>query len=319
MTRRLGTRFSVAESTVATSQPALRLSRFAARTLTVGAAVLLTIGLCHAQSQVLTLAKSSPAKLVADTIENELKHANENSKFMYKDRRQTLHTITTKEMAETTDGTVARLIAWNDQPPTPEQRAEDNAKLQNLLSDPAAMKKKRKSQDEDSARVEKMFREIPKAFLFEFAGTEPGKNGHEWVKLNFKPNPNYDPPSREMSVYAAMEGSMWIDEKEERLARMEAALFRDVAFGWGILGHLDKGGHFTIEQSDLGDGRWEATDMNIQFTGKALLFKTINMHQIEKLSDFRRIPDNTNLAQGIELLKRNGTSVAENATSPAQR
>jgi hypothetical protein len=60
--------------------------------------------------------------------------------------------------------------------------------------------------------------------------------------------------------------------------------------------------------------------MNIQFTGKALLFKTINMHQIEKLSDFRRIPENTTLAQGIELLKKNGTAVAENATkSSAQR
>jgi hypothetical protein len=312
----MGTRFSQSESTAARLQAA-GMSAVAARTLAICAAVLLTVGLCHAQSQVLTLAKSNPAKLVADTIENELKHANDNSKFMYKDRRQTLHVITTKEMVETTDGTVARLIAWNDQPPTAEQRAEDDAKLQNLLSDPAAMKKKRKSQDEDADRVQKMFREIPKAFIFEFAGTEPGKNGNELIKLNFKPNPKYDPPSREMTVYGAMQGSMWIDVKEERLARMEASLFRDVAFGWGILGHLDKGGHFNIEQTDLGDGRWEATDMNIQFTGKALLFKTINMHQIEKLSDFRRIPENTNLAKGIELLKRNGTSVAENATGHA--
>jgi hypothetical protein len=312
----MATRFSQSESTAAKLQAA-GMSAVAARTLAICAAVLLTVAFCHAQSQVLTLAKSNPAKLVADTIENELKHANDNSKFMYRDRRQTLHMITTKEMVETTDGTVARLIAWNDQPPTAEQRAEDDAKLQNLLSDPAAMKKKRKSQDEDADRVQKMFREIPKAFIFEFAGTEPGKNGNELIKLNFKPNPKYDPPSREMTVYGAMQGSMWIDVKEERLARMEASLFRDVAFGWGILGHLDKGGHFNIEQTDLGDGRWEATDMNIQFTGKALLFKTINMHQIEKLSDFRRIPENTNLAKGIELLKRNGTSVAENATGHA--
>jgi hypothetical protein len=284
-------------------------------------AIISSATFCAAQSQVLALAKSDPSKLVADTIENELKHANDNTKYMYKDRRQTLHQTTTKEMVETTDGTVARLVAWNDKPLTEEQRAQDDAKLQNLLNDPAAMKKKRKEQDEDSSRVQRMFREIPKAFIFEFAGTEPGKNGNPWIKLNFKPKPNYDPPSREMSVYAAMQGSMWIDEQEQRLARMEASLFRDVTFGWGILGHLDKGGHFNIEQSDLGNGRWEATTMNIQFTGKALLFKSINLHQIETLSDFRRVPENTNLAQGIQLLKKNGTSVAENehAASPAQR
>jgi hypothetical protein len=287
----------------------------------VTAAVVLLFALCsQAQNPVLTLAKSQPSKLVSDTIENELKHNNERSKFMYKDRRQTLHQTATKEMVETTDGTVARLIAWNDQPPTAEQRAQDDEKLQNLLNDPDAMKKKRKEQDDDSNRVERMFREIPKAFVFEFVDEEPGRNGNPMVKLAFKPNPNYDPPSREMSVYAAMTGNMWIDEKEQRLARMDASLFRDVSFGWGILGHLDKGGHFNIEQSDLGDGRWEATDMNIQFTGKALLFKSINLHQIEKLSDFRRIPDNTTLAQGIELLKKNGTTVAENGSShPAQK
>ena len=286
--------------------------------LGIAAALVLTAACAQAQ-QALALAKSDPAKLVHDTIENELKHADEPSKYMYKDRRQTPHVTTTKEMVETTDGTVACLIAFNDQPPTPEQRAQDDAKLQNLLKDPDAMKKKRKEQDDDGNRVRKMFREIPKAFIFEFAGTEPGKNGNEEVRLNFKPNPNYDPPSREMSVYAAMQGSMWIDVKEERLAKMEATLFRDVSFGWGILGHLDKGGHFNIEQTDLGDGRWEATNMNIQFTGKALLFKTINLHQIETLSDFRRIPENTTLAQGIELLKKNGTSLAENTAHPAQK
>ena len=286
----------------------------------VAAMLLFTSGVCvAAQSHSLELAKSDPAKLVHDTIENELKHADEPTKYMYKDRRQTPRLTTTKEMVETTDGTVARLIATNDQPPTPEQRAEDDAKLQNLLNDPSAMKKKRKSQDEDSDRVKKMFREIPKAFVFEYAGSEPTPNGSELIKLNFKPKPGYDPPSREMTVYTAMEGSIWIDANEERMARMEASLFRDVNFGWGILGHLDKGGHFNVEQSNLGDGRWEATNMNIQFTGKALLFKSINLKQVETLSDFRRIPDNTTLAQGIELLKKNGTSVAENSVRSGQK
>jgi hypothetical protein len=281
--------------------------------------LLVATTLYAAQTQAVALARSEPAKLVSEAIENELKHADDPTKYMYKDRRQTPHVTTTKEMVETEQGTVARLIAFNDQPPTPEQRADDEAKLQKLLSDPDAMNKKRKEQDEDAARVRRMFREIPKAFLFEFAGTEPGKNGNEVIKLNFKPNPNYDPPSREMSVYAAMQGSMWIDAKELRLAKMEAALFRDVSFGWGILGHLDKGGHFNIEQSDLGNGRWEATNMNIQFTGKALLFKTINLHQIETLSDFRRIPDSTTLAQGVELLRKNPTSVADNSAHASQR
>src|SRR5690348_9720643 len=77
------------------------------------ASALFVVAVCQAQGDVVALAKSDPAKLVSNTIENELKHANEPTKYMYKDRRQTLHVITTKEMVETTDGTVARLIAFN--------------------------------------------------------------------------------------------------------------------------------------------------------------------------------------------------------------
>jgi hypothetical protein len=87
---------------------------------------------------------------------------------------------------------------------------------------------------------------------------------------------------------------------------------RDVSFGWGILGHLDKGGHFFVAQSKIGPDRWEATEMNIQFTGKALLFKTINLRQVETLSDFRRVPDNLSLAQGIDILNKTNDVMAEN-------
>ncbi len=105
---------------------------------------------------------------------------------------------------------------------------------------------------------------------------------------------------------------MWVDATSERLARIEATLFRDVSFGWGILGHLDKGGHFIVEQSKVGPDRWEATGMNIQFTGRALLFKTINLRQLEKLSEFHRIPDQLTLAQGINMLNQTTSQLAEN-------
>jgi len=251
-------------------------------------------------------------ELVRRVVENELKHTEDHSHYMYKDWRQTPALTTTKEMIETNDGTIARLIAVNDGPVPPEQRAEDDAKLDNLVKDPEAMRKKHKAQDSDAERVERMFREIPKAFLFEYEGTERAANGDEVVRLSCKPNPDYKPPSREMSVYAAMQGHMWVDTVQNRLVRIDASLFRDVNFGWGILGHLDKGGHFMIEQTEVGPGRWEATTMNIQFTGKMLLFKTINLRQVEKLSDWRRVPDDLTVAQAVQMLRKNETSVAQN-------
>jgi hypothetical protein len=255
-----------------------------------------------------------PQELVRRTVDNEIKAGNvDDIHYMFKDRRQTPDGSKTKMMIETTQGTVAYLIAVNDKPVTPEQRQQENQRLQNLLSNPDEQNRKKKEQQTDNDRVTKMFRQLPNAFNYQYDGTIPGSNGHTWVQLKFQPNPNYDPPSRESSVFKAMSGIMVIDPQVERLAKIEATLFRDVNFGWGILGHLDKGGHFFVQQTNVGDSRWEPTYMNIQFTGKALLFKTINLRQIESTSDYTRVPDNLTLAQGVDMLKKRADSVvAEN-------
>ncbi len=255
-----------------------------------------------------------PQELVRRTVDNELKSGNdEHTRYMFKDRRQTPSGSKTKMMIETQQGTVAYLIALDDKPLTPEQRQQENQRLQNLMSNPEEQNRKKKAQQADSDRVQKMFRELPKAFIYKYDALVPGKNGEEWVQLTFQPDANYNPPSRELSVFKAMSGTMVIDPKTERLAKISATLFRDVTFGWGILGHLDKGGHFIVEQSNVGDSRWEPTYMNIQFTGKALLFKTIDLRQIESTSDYVRVPDNLSLAQGVDMLKKRVESVvAEN-------
>ncbi|HEU5451580.1 MAG TPA: hypothetical protein VFU76_06325, partial [Terriglobales bacterium] len=121
--------------------------------------------------------------------------------------------------------------------------------------------------------------------------------------LTFKPNPNWDPPSRETMVYRGMEGTMQINLPGKRLVKIEARLFKDVTFGWGILGHLDQGGQFIVEQSQVMDHDWETTHMVLNFTGKALLFKTIRIQQDERSSDFRPVPEMT-AKQAIEDLNK---------------
>ncbi|HYG99127.1 MAG TPA: hypothetical protein VD837_08345 [Terriglobales bacterium] len=247
----------------------------------------------------------APRELVRRTIDNELKAAQRDSTpYMYKNRRQTPSGSKTKLMIETKDGTVAYLVAVNDQPLTPEQRAGEQQRLQALLSNPEERERKRKEQQQDGDRVLRLMRELPNAFLYEYDGVVPGTNGHQWVRLKFTPDPKFRPPSRETSVLKAMNGELVIDPSVERLVKIEATLFKDVSFGWGILGHLDRGGHFFVEQTNIGDGRWMPTYMNLQFTGKVLFFKTVNLRQIETASEFVRVPSNMTMAQGVEFLKK---------------
>jgi hypothetical protein len=131
--------------------------------------------------------------------------------------------------------------------------------------------------------------------------------------FRFEPNPNFQPDSHEAAVFKSMSGQMWISAQEKRLVRIEGTLFKEVNFGWGILGHLDKGGHFTVAQGRIGPGRWEVTEMDVQFTGRALLFKNISTREYEKYSGFRLVGQSLSLAQGIDLLNRGNALGAQMA------
>lgn len=99
-----------------------------------------------------------------------------------------------------------------------------------------------------------------------------------------------------------MAGTMWVDSKVDRLVSVDAQLVRDVEFGWGILGRLYRGGTFQFEQKDVGSGRWAITTLAMHFTGEILLFKTIDIDSVRKVTDFRRLPDTLTLDQGLALL-----------------
>jgi hypothetical protein len=259
----------------------------------------------------------APADLVRHTVENELKQSANGSKFMFCDMKETVHGSQTKLMVETRDAMAGLLIAVNGKPIGPKMREAEVSRLERMAQDPQALQRKRKQEKEDEARVNRIVKAMPDAFIYEPDGTELGapgigKPGDELLRLKFRPNPRYDPPSRTEQVLAGMQGYILIDANRNRIAKIDGTLFKDVSFGWGILGHLDKGGHFLVEQADVGDGHWEISHMSLDFTGKILLFKSLKIQSNEIASDFQPAPPDLTFAQGVDLLKKHAAELAEN-------
>ena len=260
----------------------------------------------------------APANLVRETADNELKAAHENASFMFRSRRETPHGSQTKLFVQTRDATAGLLIAINDHPLTEEQRRDEQTRLQNLISNPDELRRKQKQEKEDADRESRIMRALPNAFIYEYDGIETGppgigKQGDELVRLKFRPNPKFNPPSRVEQVLAGMKGYLLIDANQHRIAKIDGTLYKDVSFGWGILGHLDKGGQFQVDQASIGDGdTWQITRMSLNFTGKVLVFKNVVIKSEETFSDFRRVRNDLTFAQGVDLLKREESASAAN-------
>jgi hypothetical protein len=263
----------------------------------------------------------SPIELVRRTVQREIAPGNSNARAMFLDRKETPRGSQAKLIVETREGMAGMLIAINDKPLTPEQRQAEEARLGELANNPEALKKKQKSEKEDAERETRIMKALPDAFLYEpdvtTVGTQTiGKAGDQLVRLKFRPNPKYTPPSHVEQVLTGMQGYLLIDADQHRIAKIDGTLTKEVGFGWGILGHLDRGGHFLVEQAEVIPGDWEVTHMSLGFTGKELLFKSLNIRSDEVFSNFRPAPSNLSFAQGVELLKKQEAELAENRQQP---
>lgn len=251
----------------------------------------------------------APQELVRRAAANELNPPDGDKKYLFQHYKKNPSGTLTMLYAQTRDAIAGLVIAINDKPLTTEQRKGESQRVQRFIDDPDELKKKQKQEKENFDRVSRIIRALPDAFLYQDDGTETGrtgvgKTGEELRRLSFQANPKYDPPSRIEQILTGMQGHILIDPSCNRIAMIDGTLQEDVSFGWGILGHLNRGGHIKLSQGDVGDKHWQMTGIDMAFTGKILLFKSISAQSTETYTDFHPVASDTTFAQGVDLLKK---------------
>lgn len=248
-----------------------------------------------------SVAPSDPG-MVGRALANELTAAQDAGHPMqYRLRKSTPRLTSTKQIIETGDGAVARLLTVNDNALSPADRQKDDARLDGLLADPSRQRKRKQSEQEDAGRALKVLRALPKAFVYEYKGSET--NGDVTIqKYSFAPNPKFSSSDLELLVLTAMSGILTIDATHERVVRLDGHLQQDVDIGWGILGRLNKGGWLTIEQADVGGGIWRIVRFQMTMTGR-VFFKTKSFDTVEEQSQYAPVPPGMTYQQAIQLLR----------------
>src|SRR5437016_9811057 len=267
------------------------------------------VGAVAQSSQAAREALPNPQGLVREVVENGLRQKNrEQTHWSYREVVRKDGRLETRQVCQTNTGTIDRLVAINDQPLSAEQQRREEARVQTLLADPNEIRKERQKQRDDSARQFRMFATFPDAFRYEYAGREGGL-----VKLTFEPNPQFVPSSRQEDVFHHLEGMMWINPDQKQLARIDGRLTSEVKFAGGLLGHLDKGGVFSVRFRQLNSGQWVMVALRVEISGKASLFKTISVDEQRDFDDYRGVPDNFTLLQAAELVGKPAGSPRQSA------
>ncbi len=254
---------------------------------------------------------NSAQQLVREVIHNELAaNQTDHTKWIYRDADKTASKDVVQLVVETPEASVSKTIERNGQPLTPQERQQDQAKMETVVNDPAVRAKQRKDAAHDDKQAVSLMKMLPEGFLWSKAGESNGE-----ITLNFKPNPDFEPPTYASRVFAAMSGTMVVDAKQKRLKMLSGTLIQPVEFGWGILGKLRKGGTFRIVRSEVAPGEWQITQTHVHIEGHALFFKSISEQEDEITSDYKRAPAGITLQKAAQMLN-DGTVEKELGITP---
>ena len=262
------------------------------------------LGLGVAAAQVPNAQTATPVEpaqqLVKDVMYNELRDRECDSFWEYRSVRVSGAQDLVREQVETGQGPIFRLIEDHNRPLVAEQREKEDRRLQELVSKPGAMTNVQQDHLKDEARLERVIRMLPDAFLYEYDGPAEG----DQVRLDYRPNPAYTPSSYEARVVHALAGTLIVNQRLKRMVSIKGQMLERVEFGYGLIGYIDKGGIFEVRRERVSETRWKTSLVDVHIQGRVFLLHNVNKDQREERSNFKPVPHDISLGAAKEILDR---------------
>jgi hypothetical protein len=248
-------------------------------------------------------AQMDATALVRRAIQHRMDEQKNHQPMRYVLRKKDERRETVKEIVETKDGDVARLVEVDGKPLSADAERAEMERLDTLVAHRELQEHRKKAEERDEARIDHVMGMLPEAELYEMEGIVPCESG-QCYRLSYRPKPGFTPPDLEADVLRGVAGEVWIDQAQERLVRLDARFIGDVNFGYGILGKLNKGGTATLRQTCVDGHNWELTGMKVDLTGKALMVKSFTVEIDEATSGYVPVAAGLGYREAIEMLKR---------------
>ena len=105
-------------------------------------------------------------------------------------------------------------------------------------------------------------------------------------------------------------GTLWVDERDHQVARMEAHFTDNFHIGAGLLANVQKGSSFYFDQAPVNGEIWFPTGAEGHIEARVLLLKGYRQHVIEHDSDYQRFSVDTQTGK---------TAAPASAASPTQK
>ncbi len=208
--------------------------------------------------------------------------------------------VTKKEVKEFTffylDGDeVSTLVKKDGKPLGDAEQKKENEQTQKRIEEIQKQQKKKEEKEEKAKESGKEDKEKDdpgiEVFLRSSQFVNPRRErfrGQDVLVFDFEPNPEYKAKTLEERVVKELAGVIWVDEKANDVARLEAYFVGDFHFGGGLVASVQKGTSFVFEQAYLNNEVWLPTYEEAHIGARVLLVKGFKINASTRYSDYKR-------------------------------
>jgi hypothetical protein len=210
----------------------------------------------------------------------------------------------TREVIESAQGNVARLIQRDGKPITASEDADERKRLNDILSSPGDFLKHQERNSAGSTYATQLIKLLPQAGIYTYAPGQPQPAGSTspQVVIDFRPNPEFHPPTMVAELLTGLKGRVWIDARTGTMTRIEGDVIRPVNLGWGVVARIYPGGHVEFEQTVVEGKRWIYSHLDMNITIREVMFHTVNDKTRMNTSNFQLLPSPMSYQDAVHAL-----------------
>jgi hypothetical protein len=128
-------------------------------------------------------------------------------------------------------------------------------------------------------------------------------HGRNTIVVDYTGDPNAKPRNSFEKVIRDLVGTIWVDEQDQAIARLEGHFVDNFKIGGGLLVNIHKGFSFSMEQVRVNNEVWFPASVSADGSARILLFRNVNGSIRVTDSEYRKFKaDSTIVSAGSHAL-----------------
>jgi hypothetical protein len=133
-------------------------------------------------------------------------------------------------------------------------------------------------------------------------------NGRDTIAVDYEGDPKAKTRNRFEDVIRDLAGTIWVDEEDRSISRIEGRFLRPFKIGGGLVVNIKQDTNFAMEQRKINDEVWLPARVDGKGAARAMLFFSFNGNIRVVNSDYRKFKATSTILPGMSTVTEPGDS-----------